>query len=47
MNAYTAIEDLPEGQIREEARRRTLAVLLEERGRAEAEAQRYKEELGL
>lgn len=45
-NAYTTIEDIPEGQIREDVRRRILGVLVDEHERAEEEANRYKAELG-
>ena len=46
-NAYTDIQDLPEGQIDEKRQRNTLAVLAEESDRATEEAHRRKEELGL
>jgi hypothetical protein len=46
-DAYTTIEDIPEGQVEEERRRRILGVLVEERERANAEHKRYKEEIGL
>jgi signal recognition particle GTPase len=46
-NAYTDLQDLPEGQIDEKRLRNTLAVLAEESDRAAEEASRRKEELGL
>jgi hypothetical protein len=46
-NAFTTVEDVPEGQIREERRGRILSVLVEERERASEAVDRYKEELGL
>ena len=46
-NAYTTIEDIPEGRIEADARRPILAVLVEESDRATKEAHRYQEELGL
>ena len=45
-NAYTTIEGMPEGRIREDVRRRMLGVLVGEHELAEEEASRYKEELG-
>ena len=46
-NAYTAIEDAPEGQITEDRRRSMLAVLVEEKERAHKEYEEYRRELGL
>lgn len=46
-DAYTTIEDVPEGQVEEKRRRRILGVLVEERERANAEHKRFKEEIGL
>jgi hypothetical protein len=46
-NAFTTVEDVPEGQIREARRGRILSVLVEERERASEAVDRYKEELGL
>ncbi len=46
-NSFTTIEDVPEGQITEDARRRTLAFLVEERERAHEEFGQYRAELGL
>jgi hypothetical protein len=46
-NAFTTIEDTPEGQIDERRRERILSVLVDERDYASEEVGRYKEELGL
>ncbi len=46
-HAYTVLEDLPEEEVPEEARQRTLAVLVVERDRAEEETQQFMKELGL
>ena len=41
-NVYTTIEDMPEGQIRKELRRRALAVLVDESDRTSQEAGCYR-----
>ncbi len=46
-NAYTTIEDAPEGRVDEDARDRMLAVLVEEKERAHKEYEEYRRELGL
>jgi hypothetical protein len=46
-NAYTALQDHATGEVPEENLRRILAVLVEERDRANEEAHRYHEELGI
>jgi hypothetical protein len=45
--AYTVLEDALEGEIRPDAKRRALGVLIEESERATEEAHRYQEELGI
>ncbi len=46
-NAYTALQDNAVGKIPEENLRRTLATLADERDRANEEAHRYMEEIGI
>lgn len=47
VTAYTVLEDAPEELIRDDARRRAMGVLAEEKDRATEEAHRFHEELGL
>ena len=47
VDAYTTIEDVPEGQIEEDVKRRILGVLANEQDLAQEEFDRYKEGLGL
>ncbi len=46
-NAYTTIERVPEGEMEEDVRDRTLAVLVEEKERAHREYEEYRQKLGL
>lgn len=46
-DAYTALEDAPEGTLRPESLRGALATLAEERDKASEEVSRCREEIGL
>ena len=46
-DAYTALEDAPEGMLRSEGLRRALSTLAEEKDRAFEEAHRYSKDIGI